>query len=270
MHFLLAAQLPPAIRGDAPLQRASRVRCFPFGTALGIAIAAGINYRPYRTCLPSLIVVRVVNLLFDLALASISRGENDASLPAKLPAGYRILQIPSTKMNPAPTITDWQNRKVEHCIINIYHREETRIKKKERKNTFASAVTRNGPSQLFGLDTETSFLSSCATMSNIIFPLCKCRRRKPRFSVQARAAFSFLNWTMKYGLRAYCGSWSRAPIRRDFSAYTVQWPCASPRCTALGATERTVVYRDVYSVRTGLRSRRRGTLSVSLPRDRKD
>lgn len=42
---------------------------FPFGTALGIAIAAGINYRLDRTCLPSLIVHGVVNLLFDLARA---------------------------------------------------------------------------------------------------------------------------------------------------------------------------------------------------------
>jgi len=75
MHFLLAAQLPSvpqravhrgAIRGDAPLQKVCRIRCFPFGTALGIAIAAGINYRPDRTCLLSLIVVGVVNLLFDL------------------------------------------------------------------------------------------------------------------------------------------------------------------------------------------------------------
>jgi hypothetical protein len=81
------------------------VRCFPFGTALGIAIAAGINYRSDRTCLPSLIVVGVVNLLFDLvrllarARGPISRGENNASLSTKLPVGYRILYIPSTKIN---------------------------------------------------------------------------------------------------------------------------------------------------------------------------
>lgn len=46
---------------------------FPFGTALGIAIAAGINYRPDRTCLPSLIVHGVVNLVFDLSRSRSSR-----------------------------------------------------------------------------------------------------------------------------------------------------------------------------------------------------
>jgi len=48
-------------------------RGFPFGTALGIAIAASINYHPDRTCLPSLIVAGV--LLFYLSWARLMRGE---------------------------------------------------------------------------------------------------------------------------------------------------------------------------------------------------
>lgn len=73
MHFLPAVQLQHRriAAQSATSKGLPRVRCFPFGTALGIAIAAGINYRPDRTCLPSLIVVGVVNLLFDLARAHI-------------------------------------------------------------------------------------------------------------------------------------------------------------------------------------------------------
>lgn len=76
MHFLPAVQLPPVQRtaSQRDPRRTSKGlpawSCLSFSVPpLEIAIAAGINYHPDRTCLPSLIVLGVVNLLLDLSRA---------------------------------------------------------------------------------------------------------------------------------------------------------------------------------------------------------
>lgn len=85
----------------------------------------------------------------------------------------------------------------------------------------------------------------------------------------ARGFLFFFRWNTVFDILR-----QHAPTRRnacDFypgslhSAVTLRR--AALRWTALGATERTAVYRVVYSVRTRLHSRRRGTLSVSRPRE---
>lgn len=74
---------------------------FPFGTALGIAIAAGINYRPDRTCLPSLIVHGVVNLLFDLARAArFPAGRMTRRYRRNCRSATEFCRVASTKINP--------------------------------------------------------------------------------------------------------------------------------------------------------------------------
>lgn len=306
MHFL-AAQLLPAARYSAAQSAAMRrFKGLP-ASVVFLLVPPSESRSP-----PALITVRIERashrsssselLIFSpisRALGSISRGQNDASLPAKLPAGYRILRIPSTKMNPSIRLTPTVSRNSD-CIIeptitesdkiarwNTVKTPSARNKEEEerKKNTFASAVTHNGPLPVAVIWTRyRDFLPLFSRhdvkcnlpimqMSNPSNPgesrgISSPNGMQVGSRVQKRARLSPFSDEIRSSI--YYGSTHLYVVTRATfirAAYTVQWPCAALRWTALGATERTAVYRVVYSVRTRLHSRRRGTLSVSRPRE---
>jgi len=134
------------------------------------------------------------------AHGSISRGENDASLPAKLPIGTEFCTSHRRKLTFARlTAIISQNSRTVYYRINIYYRlikiarcdchhhkytigRKTKIKKNILMSTrMMSGMTYCHPLQLFELDTEDFFLSSYTTILHIIFLLYMyiCRGKSP-------------------------------------------------------------------------------------------
>jgi len=199
-HWCRSAVHHRAIHDDVPFQRTSCVHRFPFGTALRIAITAGINYRPYRMCLPSLIVVGVVNFLFDLARARFPAGRMTRRYRRNCRSATEFCTSHRRKLTFARlTAIISQNSRTVYYRINIYYRlikiarcdchhhkytigRKTKIKKNILMSTrMMSGMTYCHPLQLFELDTENFFLSSYTTILHIIFLLYMyiCRRKSP-------------------------------------------------------------------------------------------
>lgn len=174
----------------------------------------------------------------------------------------------------------WQNREVntpDHKSIGKECKGG-----REKKYTLTSAVIRNGRSRLFGLDTETFFLFSCATMSSVIVPLCKCRTRaaeKAAFHRRMRCRMQVESKRARLSpfsdeIRSSAVLRQRAPIyvvtRATFSQPT---QCSDPalRCADCARCNRAHrrVSRCVFSTDEIAFKEERHPLCF-VPRDRKD